>query len=99
MDQPSCAPLFGEPPATNAEPPARRKGAPQELLTSQMLAEQRKVAAEKAIFKFHHERATNGIATSQRRLAELYAAGIGCEKDTNAAAAWLAAAATNTPAK
>ena len=75
-------------------------------LRAKILADQRRTAASNrlaaanlATFNFHYQRATNGIASSQRRLAELYAAGIGCEKDTNAAAAWLAAAATNTPAK
>jgi hypothetical protein len=60
-------------------------------------AASRKSAADLATFRFHYERATNGIASSQLRLAELYAAGIGCEKDTNVAAAWRAAAATNSP--
>jgi hypothetical protein len=64
---------------------------------AQAAAAQRKVTADLATFKFHYDRAQAGNEISQRRLAELYAAGIGCEKDTNAAAAWLRAAATNSP--
>jgi hypothetical protein len=50
-------------------------------------------SGDAAVLKFHLERALAGDGTSQRRLAELYRA----RGDTNAAAAWLRAAATNTP--
>ncbi len=63
---------------------------------AQTAAQRRKAAADVAIFKFHYDHAVAGDEASQRRLAELYEAGIGCEKDTNAAAAWLRAAATNS---
>jgi hypothetical protein len=57
---------------------------------------QRKIAAgQAAALKFHLQRARAGDQISQRRLAELYQA----RGDTNAAAFWRAAAATNAPAK
>lgn len=86
--------------------PRPRELSPSEKLAAQILADrqtaaaaQRKTAAAIATFKFHKERAEAGNAGSMQRLAELYQAGIGCEQDTNAAAAWLRAAATNTPAR
>jgi hypothetical protein len=51
----------------------------------------RKSAADAATLKFHLERANAGNELSQRRLAELYLQ----RGDTNSAAAWQAAAATN----
>jgi TPR repeat protein len=104
-DKQKTASAFSEPVAKPTEPPTPDPAAEQaaaqkrEALTAQILAENRKTAADLAIFKFHYERALAGGEASQRRLAQLYLTGTGCEKDTNAAAAWLRAAATNTPAR
>jgi TPR repeat protein len=82
---------------TPYQPPPPPPPTASEKLAAQILAENRKTAADLATFKFHHERALAGDETSQRRLAQLYLTGTGCEKDTNTAAAWLRAAATNAP--
>jgi hypothetical protein len=58
-------------------------------------ADDKRRESDAAIFTFHLERAQVGNDISQRRLAELYQA----RGDTNAAAAWLRAAITNSPAK
>jgi len=93
------AAAFAAPIPTN--PPASDPAAI-DRLAAQILAEQRAAAAARrqaaldaATLNFHLERATNGDVSSQRRLAELYRQ----RGDTNAAAAWLRAAATNSPAK
>ena len=87
------------PPKAATPPPPPRPLTPEEKLAAQILAENRKAAADLAIFKYHYQHAVAGDPLSQRRLAELYTAGQGCDRDTNAAAAWLRAAATNSPVK
>ena len=62
-----------------------RKLTPGEADASKAEAAKRHAAADLATFKFHHERALAGDEFSQRRLAQLYLTGTGCEKDTNAA--------------
>lgn len=84
---------------TPYQPPPPPPPTASEKLAAQIHAENRKAAADLTTFKFHHERALAGDEISQRRLAQLYLTGSGCEKDTNAAAAWLRAAATNAPSR
>jgi hypothetical protein len=66
----------------------------------QMVADQRKSAADEATFKFHLEKAEAGSDASQYRIGQLYLEGIGCDRDTNQARAWFekAAAAGNQDA-
>lgn len=78
----------------NPHNPPPRELSPSEKLAVQILAENRKAAADAATLKFHLERAQAGNESSQRRLVDLYTQ----RADTNAAAAWQVAATTNSPA-
>jgi hypothetical protein len=84
--------------ALPGSPPARIV-TPEMQAAAKAAADKKKASGDLATFKFHIEHAIAGSEASQRRLAELYAKGIGCEVDTNAAAAWLRAAATNSPSR
>jgi len=84
-----CGTPYQAPPPTASEELAAQLMAEQQ----KEAADKRKAAADAAALKFHLERAAEGDAISQRRLVELYTQ----RGDTNAAAAWLRAAATNAP--
>ena len=81
-------------------PPPRELTA-QEVVAAQILAGNRKAAADLATFKFHQERAEAGNVGSMYRLGHLYLAGQGCAVDTNLARGWFerAAAAGSEEAK
>jgi hypothetical protein len=55
-------------------------------------AQKRKAEGATATFKFNHDQALSGNLGCMYRLAQLYIEGIGCDKDTTAAIAWLRAA-------
>lgn len=73
--------------------PAAHESAQARIAAEGLKEAERKSQADLATFRFHKERAVAGNPVSMRRLAELYQSGIGCEANTNAAAAWAKAAA------
>ncbi len=75
-----------------AAPPVKQPSAAEiaaQAAAAKAAAEKKQSDADKATFKFHHDRALAGDAGSQFRLGQLYLEGKGVNVDTNEAKAWF----------